>query len=587
MDCGLIRCAGVWDRRDSYERGAMDSDGRDGREEEQDEPNAIEEVAGERLGVERWDRPLIFRDAAEAGTDNSLPYWIVLILSGAIATLGLALDSSAVVIGAMLVAPLLGPIMGLSMALAVGDSRLALQCFTVVGGSLLLVITTAAGLTALLPFHTLTLEISSRIHPTTLDMGVAVCSGLVGALVTVARGKRLSAAIPGVAVAVALIPPLAVAGFGIGAGWYADVIWGSLLLLGANLAGIVLSGVLVFMLVGMHRGEVVAAARQWHEDVPPHGVAALVCRLPWMSRAGVFGSASGRAALVVGFVIMLAIPLTAALKEVVREARVNGAVAEAVELFETDGSASVLWQQVDVGSDSSVARVRVSTAVGVGEAEREAFRRRATELAGEPVHLRLEQLPVSAGGASALQSLLRGGNGRDERAAADDAAWPETLARAREALRQAAWALPFPADAEAVGIALHVEDGDAGAADSAEVAYLAGAPLDPQAAEVLGGVLRRAVGHPQLRTSFHHAGPVVLTIDPTDTAALDALIDVLIRYPSLELHLYSAPVDSIAAAAALTAIDAAGVAADRVREHGHTGPVELRVRRPQNPSLPE
>ncbi|CAN5724987.1 hypothetical protein BH23GEM10_BH23GEM10_16210 [soil metagenome] len=557
----------------------------DGREEEQDEPTAVEEVAGEQLGVERWDRPLIFRDAADAGTDSGLPYWIVLILSGAIATLGLALNSTAVVIGAMLVAPLLGPIMGLSMALAVGDSRLALQCFAVVAGSLVAVIATAAGLTALLPFNTLTLEISSRIHPTTLDMGVAVCSGLVGALVTVARGKRLSAAIPGVAVAVALIPPLAVAGFGIGAGWYADVIRGSLLLLGANLAGIVLSGVLLFMLVGMHRGEVVDAARRWHEETPLHGVAGLVSRIPWMSRAGVFGSASGRAALVIGFVVMLAFPLTAALKEVIREARVNGAVAEAVQQFEADGSTSVVWQQVDVGSDSSVARVRVTTAVGVGADAREAFQRRATELAGEPIHLRLEQMPVSAGGASALQSLLRGGGGRD--GAADDATWPETLARAREALQQAAWSLQLQTDAEAIGVALHVEGGDAGAADSVEVAYLAGSPLEPQAVEVLGGVLRRAVGHPGLRTSFHHAGPVVLAMDPTDTEALNALIGVLLRYPSLRLDMYSAASDSVAAAAALAAIGAAGVAADRVEARSHTGPVVLRVRRPPDSSAPE
>ena len=186
------------------------------RGKEQDGPRSIEEMAGERLGVERWDRPLIFRDTADAAVDNDLPYWLVLVLSGAIATLGLALDSAAIVIGAMLVAPLLGPIMGLSLAMAVGDSRLALQSFAVVGASLVAVIATAAGLTALLPFHTLTLQISSRIHPTTLDLGVAACSGLVGAVVTVARGRRLSAAIPGVAVAVALIPPLAVAGFGIG-----------------------------------------------------------------------------------------------------------------------------------------------------------------------------------------------------------------------------------------------------------------------------------------------------------------------------------------------------------------------------------
>ncbi|HUG42066.1 MAG TPA: TIGR00341 family protein, partial [Longimicrobiales bacterium] len=320
-----------------------------GRDTEEDEPSPIEEEAGERLGVERWDRPLVFRDAADAAVDNGLPYWLALILSGAIATLGLAMDSSAVVIGAMLVAPLLGPIMGLSLALAVGDSRLALQSFAVVGGSVVIVVATAAGLTAVLPFHALTLEISARIHPTTLDLGVAVCSGLVGALVTVARGKRISAAIPGVVVAVALIPPLAVAGFGMAAGWRTDVIRGALLLLGANLAGIVLSGVAVFLIIGMHRSDVVEAARQWHEGSAPTGVARLISRLPGVGRARVFGSALGRAGLVLAFVAALAVPLTVALREVVRETRVRGAVADAVALLEDEGTTSVLWQQVELG----------------------------------------------------------------------------------------------------------------------------------------------------------------------------------------------------------------------------------------------
>jgi uncharacterized membrane protein len=73
---------------------------------------------------------MIFRETADAAVENDLPYWLVLVRSGAIATLGLALDSSAVVIGAMLVAPLLAPIVGLSLALAVGDARLALQSGT-------------------------------------------------------------------------------------------------------------------------------------------------------------------------------------------------------------------------------------------------------------------------------------------------------------------------------------------------------------------------------------------------------------------------------------------------------------------------
>jgi uncharacterized hydrophobic protein (TIGR00271 family) len=545
--------------------------------EEKDEPGPIEEVAGERLGVEPWDRPLIFREAADAAVDNGLPYWLVMALSGAIATLGLALDSSAVVIGAMLVAPLLGPIMGLSLALAVGDARLAIQCAAVVGGSLVVVVATAAGLTALLPFHTLTLEISSRIRPTTLDLGVAVCSGLVAALVTLARGKRLSAAIPGVVVAVALIPPLAVAGFGMAAGWQADVVWGALLLLGANLAGIVLSGVAVFLLVGMHRADVVRAAREWHAGSTPNGVARLVCRLPGVGRAGVFGSALGRAGLVLGFVVALAIPLTAALTEVVRETRVRGAVEEAATLLESEGTTSVLWRDVDLGQGVSTARLRVATTEGVSAQARDAFRRRATELAGEPVELRLEQLPSSAD-ATGLEALLRGGS--DRRREEGSATWPETVARALEALERAAWSLPVPEGAQVVGVALHLEGGRAaGVADSADVAYLAPSALEPETAEVLGAFLRRAVGHPELRTAFQRAGPGALVLASPDTTGLGAVIAVLRRYPALRVAVRSAPGDSIARDAVLEALRSAGVGTVAVEPLDEPGPIEVRMTR--------
>jgi uncharacterized hydrophobic protein (TIGR00271 family) len=271
------------------------------------ETNAIQDAAGEKLGVQRWDRPAIFRESASAGTDNRLPYWMVLVLSGGIATLGLAINSSAVVIGAMLVAPLLAPVVGLALALAVGDGRLAAQTGAVVVGSTVAVVLTSAVLTVLLPFQTITLEISARTRPTTLDLVIAVFSGLVGVVVTVARGSRLSAAIPGVAISVALIPPLAVAGFGIGAGWNVELIYGAMLLYGASLAGIVLSGMAVFLLVGMHRADVRDAARRWHEhDKPPwvfcvgrSGTRGTIARrLPLrMVASGAGGSLRGRAGL--------------------------------------------------------------------------------------------------------------------------------------------------------------------------------------------------------------------------------------------------------------------------------------------------
>jgi hypothetical protein len=323
----------------------------------------------------------------------------------------------------------------------------------------------------------------------------------------------------------------------------------------------------------MHRPDVVVAARQWHEQAIPNGVAGLVCRMPGARHAGVFGSAFGRTALVIGFVVALAIPLTAALKEVIREARVRGAVAEAATLLEAEGT-SILGRQVELGSDSATARIRVATSMGVTGDAREAFRRRATELAGEPVYLRLEQLPLP-GDASALQALLRGGSDRSDAA---EASWPETVARARESLENATWSLPFPDSSEAVGVALHMQGGDV-AADSVEIAYLAPRPLETQTSDVLGEALRRAVGHPELRTSFHLAGQPVMVPASADTTALGPLLIVLRRYPRLRVRIRSGDADSLMTLALLTALRSAGVDSVDIETRTDAGPLELLLAR--------
>ncbi|HUG40513.1 MAG TPA: hypothetical protein VMM12_08515, partial [Longimicrobiales bacterium] len=249
---------------------------------------------------------------------------------------------------------------------------------------------------------------------------------------------------------------------------------------------------------------------------------------------------------------------------------------DAVALLEDEGTTSVLWQQVELGRASTTARVRVATTVGVSGDAREAFRLRASELAGEPVLLQLQQLPAAAGDASALQALLRGGG--DRRGVGET--WPETVDRARATLEQAAWSLPFPEGVEAVGVALLLGGGDDGVvADSAEVAYLAAEPLEPQTAEVLGGFLRRMVGHPALRTSFYRAGPAVLALEPEDTAALGALVAMLRRYPGLRVGVRSAATDTAAASALLNALRSAGVDSVDVERRSEQGPVELRLRR--------
>jgi uncharacterized hydrophobic protein (TIGR00271 family) len=533
--------------------------------EDEDETSAIEEAAGEKLGVQRWDRPAIFRDAASAGTDNGLPYWMVLVLSGAIATLGLAINSSAVVIGAMLVAPLLAPVVGLALALAAGDGRLAVQTGAVVAGSTVAVVLTSALLTVLLPFQTITLEISTRARPTTLDLAVAVFSGLVAVVVTVARGSRLSAAIPGVAISVALIPPLAVTGFGIGSGWNGDLIYGSMLLYGANLAGIVLSGMLVFLLVGMQRGDVAKAALSWHERDEPEGLGAWALRAPWIRSMGVFSSPRARVGLVVGFVVALGVPLTESLRQITREARVEGAVNEAARLFDVHDRASIVSRRLVYGSGRTRVYLRVATTEWFGSEVREEFERLASAGAGEMIRLSLEQLPTRGEDLEQLASLLPG----EERGAAAPPVPPahlqDLLASARPWLRDLARELVPPEGVEIVGLELTLAEQGR---PVVRLTYAAAAPLQSQAAEMLRGQIARSpeLAEPEVHLDFVSTEPRPLSGTPADSVVLREIGERLNPGYRLaaELLLPEGADQDGAAEARRTLLDL-GVPAERVR----------------------
>jgi uncharacterized hydrophobic protein (TIGR00271 family) len=529
--------------------------------ESKDVSEAVEEAASEKLGIRDWDRPAIYRETAEAATENRLPYWSVLMLSGAIATLGLAVNSSAVVIGAMLVAPLLAPVVGLALGLATGDGRLSLQTALVVLGSTFAVIAAGAALTVLLPFHTITLEISARTRPTTLDLAIAVLSGFVGAVVTVARKSRLSAAIPGVAISVALIPPLAVAGFGMGIG-RADLIRGSLLLYGANLAGIVLSGMSVFLLIGMHRPEVLDTARRWHRESRPHGVTAWADRVGLIRSVGVFQSPWSRVGLVLSFAVALGLPLSETLSQIARETRVERAVAGAEQaLFNVPGRASVIGREVEIGAHETRVYLRIATTAWFGGDAREEFERTASAAAGEPVRLTLEQLPTRGDDLEQLRNLLPG----QERAAAPapPAALSDLLASVGARLTQAMETVALPAS-----VLLLQTELAATAAGGVRVGvdYAAPEPLDAQAEEMLKLQVQRTLDLPAMELRLRHVSLADRVLPAaTDTAALRELSDLLRSYSALWLEILS-PDDpgSGPAGEVRERLREAGVPADRV-----------------------
>jgi uncharacterized hydrophobic protein (TIGR00271 family) len=187
----------------------------------------------------------------EAMSDSARPgvnFFVLIVLSSIIATLGLLLNSAAVVIGAMLVAPLMSPILGFSLGMVLGDVRLVRLSIEAMFKGVALALLIAVLIGILSPFKELTGEIMARTQPTLLDLVVALASGMAGAY-SLSR-EEVSAALPGVAISAALMPPLSVAGLGLSLG-KPQVAGGAFLLFLANIAAISLAGVVVFILLGV------------------------------------------------------------------------------------------------------------------------------------------------------------------------------------------------------------------------------------------------------------------------------------------------------------------------------------------------
>ncbi len=172
--------------------------------------------------------------------------YTLMVLSAGIAFLGLRQNSSAVVVGAGLIAPLMSPIMAIGFGVVTGYPRLFRRAAASTLAGIAVAVGTAALLALLIPSKVPTAEILARAQPK-LDLMVALVSGAAGAYATCR--KELAASLPGVAIAVALVPPLCVVGYGLGAG-HIDVTQGAGLLFATNLASIILAGITVFWLLG-------------------------------------------------------------------------------------------------------------------------------------------------------------------------------------------------------------------------------------------------------------------------------------------------------------------------------------------------
>lgn len=196
--------------------------------------------------LSREDRIGAYRMIRRGGRP-SRDFYTMTVLSASIASMGLILDSAAVIIGAMLVAPLMSAIIGMGMATIHGDLRFLLTTSraALIGAASAILTGFVFGL---INFHgETTNQILQRTNPSILDLAVAIISG-VAAAYALCR-NNVSNSLPGVAIAVALVPPLATVGVCLSIGYW-GLAWGALKLYLSNMVGIVFASAMVFNLFG-------------------------------------------------------------------------------------------------------------------------------------------------------------------------------------------------------------------------------------------------------------------------------------------------------------------------------------------------
>lgn len=329
-------------------------------------------------------KPTIYLQVYATADLRNLTYWLEIFFSAGIATLGLVLNSPAVIIGGMLISPLMEPIMATGMGLATGDLFLAVKAIVKLIASIVLAVALSAFLVWLLPFHSPTSEILSRTNPTLLDLGIALLSGLAGSFaVSRAGGGDGVMTLPGVAIAVALMPPLCAIGFGVGSDWNRVIMGGAGLLFLTNLVAIVFSAFAVFLSVGMNSAEVRAEIAHCHATEP---VARRIASGPLRLAFKDGGQLRWRVLILLVLLGAVAFPLQKALKQVAGEAVARDVVQQVVQRLVPTGA--LVSQLANVGPKTIA--IRLISTESIPEAKRAAAEAEITRRSGRTAELTVQ-----------------------------------------------------------------------------------------------------------------------------------------------------------------------------------------------------
>lgn len=326
------------------------------------------------LRIDHHKKPKIAELIYDSAEMSDLNYWLEIVLSAGIAALGLVVNSPAVIIGAMLISPLMGPIMAMGLALANGDLYLAIKAIANLMTSIALAVGLSALIVWLLPFHSITPEILARVNPNLLDLGIALFSGIAGSVAVIRTEAGTGVmTLPGVAIAVALMPPLCTVGFGLGSGMNTQIMGGAGLLFLTNLVAIVTSAFAIFLLTGMNSPEIRLGMAEAKRNEP---FAQKISHSRLAPVLAASGQLRWRILLLAVLLGSIAVPLRTAFVQVAGETIVRGTVQDVIKGLLPSGA--LVSQQVAVERHSVAVRLISTEAVSdvkLKQAERDIERR--------------------------------------------------------------------------------------------------------------------------------------------------------------------------------------------------------------------
>lgn len=291
-------------------------------------------------------------------------YLFLTLISAGISLLGLLIPSVAVLIGGMLLSPLMMPIIGLGFGIATLDfTEIRRAALALALGSAIAILLSAI-FVSISPIQTITSEIAARTRPTLFDLLVALLSAVAGAYALI-RGR--GGTVVGVAIAIALMPPLAVVGFGI-ATWNWTVFSGSLLLFLTNAVTIALTAALVARIYG------------FGSHLSPHHTG-------W------------QLALFIGALGILSVPLGAALKQIAFEAVAQRQVRDAVRAY---FPSEARLSQLEIDYTANPIQIRaVMLTPKIEQRADQAIATALTQRLARSVDLHVDQLHISVDGNTA------------------------------------------------------------------------------------------------------------------------------------------------------------------------------------------